>query len=119
MDLKEFEVFSRGSQESSGLEAEPESLPISFQLTGNYPTPFNPLTNIGFDLPEQANVRLQVFDLLGRLVTSMDAGLRFAGSAQVIRFDGSRLASGTYFYVLTARTDRNIVSQTGTMILIK
>ncbi len=103
----------------TGLETETESLPISFRLTGNYPNPFNPLTNIGFDLPEQAEVRLQVFDIVGRLVKSMDVGSRFAGPAQVIRFDGSRLASGTYFYVLNARTERNVMSQSGTMILLK
>ena len=45
---------------------EPEEIPAAFALHGNYPNPFNPSTNIVFDLPETADVTLEVFDLLGR-----------------------------------------------------
>lgn len=71
-------------------------LPREVVLHQNYPNPFNPTTTLTYELPEQAEVRLQVFDSMGRLVSTLVSGTAQAGTHQV-RFDGSGLASGLYF----------------------
>ncbi|MBO6794287.1 MAG: DUF1501 domain-containing protein [Balneolaceae bacterium] len=77
----------------------PGSKPIAFKLHQNYPNPFNPATVIQFSLPASVKVRLQVFDLNGRLIQTLVDGTVSAGDHQ-IRFDGSNLANGTYVYRL-------------------
>ena len=65
----------------------------------NYPNPFNPSTQIGFTLPESAQVSLAVYDVLGRQVQLLLDGAMEAGSHEVT-FDASDLPSGTYLYRL-------------------
>lgn len=74
---------------------------LAFTLHQNYPNPFNPTTVISYQLPVVSNVRLGVYDLLGREVTVLVNERREAGVHQV-RFDRSGLSSGVYFYRLTA-----------------
>jgi hypothetical protein len=88
--------------------------PESFVLEGNYPNPFNPSTVIRFALPEQAEVRLAVFDMLGRQVALLIEGPLDQGFHERL-FDASVLASGTYMYVL--RTGSEIQSRT--MLLVR
>lgn len=80
--------------------ASPE-VPIEFALGQNYPNPFNPTTTIRFDLPEEARVRLLVFDLLGRQVAALLDETRPAGRYE-IDFDAQALSSGTYIYRIAA-----------------
>jgi hypothetical protein len=77
------------------------STPTSFGLVAAYPNPFNPSTTISYQLANDTQVSLRVFDTAGRLVVSLADGWRQAGSHQVT-FDGSNLASGLYLYVLSA-----------------
>lgn len=79
--------------------ASPNSKPFAFKLNQNYPNPFNPSTMIQFILPASVNVRLQVFDVQGRLVQTLIDGNVPAGE-QSIRFDGSSMSNGTYLYRL-------------------
>jgi len=89
-------------------------IPGSFTLYHNYPNPFNPSTTISFDLPKQSHVKLKVYDALGRLVgTFIDTQMK-AGNHKYL-FDGSNLASGTYYYKITVDTR----VATGKMMLIK
>ena len=74
-------------------------LPSAYALMQNYPNPFNPSTEIGFTLPESANVRLAVYDVLGRQVQLLIDGTMEAGTHEVL-FDASDLPSGTYLYRL-------------------
>jgi len=74
-------------------------LPNTFALHQNYPNPFNAMTRIAFYLPKAQPVTLKVYDLLGREVATLVEGIRAAGRHSVL-FDGSRLASGIYFYRL-------------------
>ncbi len=76
-------------------------LPIEFGLSQNYPNPFNPETAINFDLPEATNVKLEVFDIMGRKVVTLINDQKKAGYHQV-RFNAQNLASGTYLYRLVA-----------------
>jgi hypothetical protein len=75
-------------------------IPFSFSLGNNYPNPFNPSTKISFTIPQKGNVKLRVFDLLGREITILADGVYEAGKHEV-SFDAGNLPSGVYFYNLT------------------
>lgn len=75
--------------------------PQNYRLHNNYPNPFNPTTNINFDLPQSQDVRLEVFDLLGRQVALLVDDTLTAGFHS-ITFDASSLTSGVYFYRIQA-----------------
>jgi hypothetical protein len=79
---------------------EETSTPLTFSLAQNYPNPFNPSMRIEFSIQKRASVRLSVLDLLGRTVATLVEGVKDPGVYSVT-FDGSRLASGVYFYRLT------------------
>ncbi|MBI1937865.1 MAG: T9SS type A sorting domain-containing protein [Ignavibacteriales bacterium] len=72
-----------------------------FTLNQNFPNPFNPVTTISYWLPEKTNVKLVVFDILGREVAELVNGEQASGVYN-IKFDGSNLNSGIYFYRLDA-----------------
>lgn len=74
-------------------------IPETFKLYNNYPNPFNPETNIKFDLPMQGFVSLKVYDILGKEIANMVDEVKLPGS-YIIKFNGSNLASGLYFYRL-------------------
>jgi len=84
---------------SQSVEVEIGS-PRKFMLSQNYPNPFNPATMIRFTVPESGNVKLRVFDILGRQVAELFNNLVEAGQIREVPFDGTRLASGVYFYSL-------------------
>jgi predicted GH43/DUF377 family glycosyl hydrolase len=75
--------------------------PTQYALGQNYPNPFNPTTTIKFELPKASHVSLSVYDILGREVSVLVNERREAGVHEV-KFDGSNLASGVYFYRLRA-----------------
>ena len=75
--------------------------PNSFGLSQNYPNPFNPNTVISYKLQVQSDVRLVVFDLLGREVVTLVNEKKEAGS-YTATFNGANLTSGVYFYKLSA-----------------
>jgi hypothetical protein len=75
--------------------------PGVFSLSQNYPNPFNPTTVISYQLPVASTVTLVVYDLLGREVMNLVDEKESSGS-HTARFSGSGLASGVYFYRLTA-----------------
>jgi hypothetical protein len=77
------------------------TVPLKFQLQQNFPNPFNPSTKIVFTLPKASNTRLTVFNELGQKVATMLDGYQSAGQ-HIVTFNGSSLASGTYFYRLEA-----------------
>jgi len=77
----------------------------TFTLRECYPNPFNPLTQINYELPEAAHVSLVVYDILGRKVTELVNGHHTAGY-HTATWNASDVASGVYFARFTA-TDRN------------
>jgi hypothetical protein len=88
--------------------------PREIKLSQNYPNPFNPTTNINFSLPEMADVRLDVFNVLGQRVATLANGTFTAGT-HTVQFDASRLSSGMYLY----RLQSGNFSTQRTMMLIK
>ncbi len=78
-----------------------ERLPRSYELAQNFPNPFNPSTTINFALPQAGQVKLSVYNMLGNVVATLVNGQKAAGNYSV-KFDGSQLASGVYFYKLEA-----------------
>jgi len=94
-------------------------LPTTFALGRNYPNPFNPVTNVVFDLPEQASVRIEVVDVLGRQVMSLAPQTISAGANKVISLDASRLSSGTYFYRVIAQGVTRMYVQGSSFTLVK
>jgi hypothetical protein len=76
-------------------------LPKQFLLEQNYPNPFNPTTSINYQLPIDSDVRLEVYDLLGRKVMTLVNATQVAGTYSV-QLNAALLASGVYFYRLQA-----------------
>ena len=103
----------------TGTEEEEAELPKEFALHGNYPNPFNPGTRIQFDLPESAQVSVQVVDLLGREVMVLPAQEVEAGANRSIELHAASLASGTYLYRLMATGAEHRHMKTGRMTLVK
>jgi hypothetical protein len=91
-------VITRGRLTS--IEGD-SNLPTETSLAQNYPNPFNPSTTINFTLAESGMVRLNVYDLSGRMITSLVNDRRPAGSYSVT-FDAANLPSGVYMYRLEA-----------------
>jgi uncharacterized delta-60 repeat protein len=85
-----------------------------FRLEQNFPNPFNPSTSISYSVPNPGNVKISVYDITGRLVSTIVNEYKNAGSYE-LKFDGSKLASGTYFY----RMDAVGYSDVKKMMLVK
>ena len=103
----------------TGTESEITEIPTEFALHGNYPNPFNPSTRIQFDLPESAQVTVQVVDMLGREVMALPAKEFEAGSNRSIELNATNLASGTYLYRMIATGAESRYVKTGRMTLVK
>ena len=82
------------------------TLPTTYTLGNNYPNPFNPTTTIQYSLPTAMSVDLGVFDVLGRRIATLEAGVRQAGIHRVVWHGrdagGAPIASGVYFCRLAA-----------------
>ncbi len=98
----------------TGVEPVSGNVPDKFSLEQNYPNPFNPVTSIKFSVPNEADVKLTVYDLLGKEVILLVNERLSAGNYKV-EMDGSGLSSGTYFYKL----ETNGYSSIKKMVLIK
>jgi hypothetical protein len=97
-----------------GISGNSNEIPKEFKLYNNYPNPFNPSTKIKFDIPQDVNAKLIVYDILGREVSRIFEGNLKAGSYSV-NFDASNLPSGVYFY----RLKTGSFTDTKKMLLIK
>lgn len=93
--------------------------PENFYLSSNYPNPFNPSTRINYALPEEANVQLKVYDILGSEVAELVNETKRAGY-HIVDFDASNLSSGIYIYRITALSgERVFFNESKRMILMK
>jgi hypothetical protein len=100
----------------SGTGAEPpvsvgglqQVIPATFELAQNFPNPFNPTTRIEFGLPEESEVKLRIYNLLGQEVVGLWNGSRSAGYHSLHwdghNADGTPAGTGVYFYRLEAQS---------------
>jgi hypothetical protein len=109
----------------SRVTSAPESkAPRGFALNQNYPNPFNPSTTISYSLPEQAEVTLKVFDVLGREMISLTEGIQNAGYFETqwngTNSSGFPTSSGVYVYHIEARSSSGrFFSDSKQMLLVK
>jgi hypothetical protein len=97
-----------------GVSSNQNNNPAKYSLSQNYPNPFNPSTTITYALPKAGNVKLTIYDVLGREVKTLVNEYKTAGTYNVT-FDGSSLSSGLYFY----RINAGGFTETKKMLLIK
>ncbi len=103
-----------GNRSSIGINQINTGIPSEFALHQNYPNPFNPTTKIKFDLAKSTNVKMTVFNSLGQKVINVFEGFKPAGTYEAT-FDGSSLASGTYYY----KIETDYFTETKKMQLVK
>ena len=89
-------------------------IPEEFVVSQNFPNPFNAKTTISFGLPDEAKVSIAIYNVAGQLVKAIDAGNMSAGYHSIV-WDANNVASGVYFYKVTAGN----FSETMKMTLLK
>jgi hypothetical protein len=92
----------------------PVNVPFTFSVNQNYPNPFNPATTIRYSIANSVRVKLVVYDLLGREISTLVDERQDAGFHDV-QFNAGNLPSGVYFYRVTAGSSM----QTKKMVLVK
>jgi hypothetical protein len=95
------------------------SIPSEFVLEGAFPNPFRQAATLKMDLPQTANVTVEVYDLLGRKVSTAYSGELSAGSGRTVRINGSSLSSGTYFYRARVKMEDGTRTKSGKMTVVK
>jgi len=83
------------------VDVEKDVIPTSYSLNQNYPNPFNPTTTINFAIPKQADVSLQIYNVLGQEVKTL-VNKNMTAGYHTINFDASNLISGMYIYRIQA-----------------
>lgn len=89
------------------VSSDEDALPVEFAIKQNFPNPFNPSTNISYSLPEPAQVSIEIYDVMGRLVRSVENGFKIAG--HLTTFNASNLTSGVYIARFQAVASSGIV----------
>lgn len=113
--LSRLTQFTAGAPANGAVDvADMPRLPTMFALHGNYPNPFNPSTTIRYELPQATNVRLEVFDVLGRRVATVVDTHQPAGVHEAL-FAAGDLGSGIYL----CRMKTGNFTATRRMMLVK
>ena len=96
-----------------------ETLPITYNLQNAYPNPFNPVTTLRYDLPEDALVNITIYDMMGRIVSNLVSSQQNAGYKSIqwnaTNNIGQPVSAGLYLYTIQAGKFR----QTKKMVLLK
>jgi tetrahydromethanopterin S-methyltransferase subunit B len=113
----DMKVNANNSRDMNTLDI--KQIPEVFKLANNYPNPFNPTTTIGYQLPENNKVVVNIYDMLGNKIRTLVNENKTAGYYSVVwnglNDNGARISSGTYFYHIQAGTHNS----TKKMLLIK
>ncbi len=103
----------------TGVEMKDQTTPNGFMLGQNYPNPFNPSTTVNFSVARSADVRIDVYNSAGQLVSNIASG-QLAPGTYTATFDAKNMTSGMYFYRMTATANgQSIYSITKKMVLAK
>jgi hypothetical protein len=86
---------------STGINSEKDNFPKEFTLYQNYPNPFNPVTTLRYSIPQNSNVKLVVYDILGKEVVTLVNEEKHGGTYE-LNWNAVNLPSGVYFYQLQA-----------------
>lgn len=78
-------------------------IPEEYSLNQNYPNPFNPTTTISYQLKDKSEVKIEIFDILGRKIRQIESGLKSAGFYELL-FNAESLPSGVYVYRVFAKS---------------
>ena len=96
-----------------------ETLPVSYNLYNAYPNPFNPITTLQYDLPEDGFVNITIYDMIGRVVNNLVSSQQRAGYKSIqwnaTNSTGQPVSAGLYLYTIEAGQFR----QTKKMVLLK
>ena len=95
----------------TGVAQAGSDVPDKFELAQNFPNPFNPTTQISYNIPKESFVTLKVFSLIGQEVATLVSGNQSAGR-YTVPFDASRLSSGIYMYRLQAGSSMEVKRMT-------
>ena len=115
-------------QAFKATEIKYNQIPNLSRLLPNYPNPFNPETWIPFEINYQSEVEIAIYDISGKLVRTIDLGFKHAGiyttRDRAVYWDGKselgeRVASGIYFYSITAKGDKLSFTSTRQMVILK
>lgn len=90
------------------VSSDEDELPVEFAIKQNFPNPFNPSTNISYSLTEPAQVSIEIYDVMGRLVRNVENGFKIAGN-HLTTFNASNLTSGVYIARFKAVASSGIV----------
>lgn len=95
-------------------------VPRNFELGQNFPNPFNPSTNIPYELKEPSHLTLKVYDVQGKEVKELVNG-RWGTGKFIAYFEGTEFSTGVYFYkiVLYGESSKQTFSETKRMLLVK
>ena len=107
-------VFNENGVTGVSKQFSEKSIPKTLTLSQNFPNPFNPTTTIDYNLPKTTHVKIEVFDILGRLIKTLVDQEKLSGNYKV-EFNASGLGSGVYFYRLQAGS----LTETKKLLLLK
>ena len=99
---------------ATAVEDPDTGIPITFQLSPNYPNPFNPATMIRFGLPMASDVKVTIYNVLGQRLATLVEG-RFRAGWHTVRWEARGLPSGAYLYRMTAGS----FSEARVMVLLR
>ena len=113
------DIYWDGGGAVSIVDSESSVSPVQYHLYENYPNPFNPLTTISYDLPEDGFVNITIYDITGRPVKELIGSIQKSGF-KTFKWDatnnmGQPVSAGLYFYTIQTRNFRD----TKKMVLLK
>ena len=104
-------IYLQTKEDLTGID---QNIPLKFELSYNYPNPFNPITTIQYTIPNDQFVKLNVYNIKGEMVSELVKSDVKAGIHKV-NFDGNQFTSGQYFY----RIETEGFTKIQKMVLIK
>lgn len=121
----ETQIHTAIPMEKKSIYLNPKELPNEFKIIGNYPNPFNPVTNIKYTIPYNCDVQIKIYDLMGSEVRTIREFVQSSGKHEIMwdgkNNEGIRVSSGIYIYTLKAMSVENNLeySASSKLILLK